>query len=205
MIKTLLWPHTIANEDDGEDLTSENIGLAKFISCFTYIMTTCRKTEAAGRAGLLHAVGAVLECQPWAEARTFHNLVMTKLEQGRMDWSADFPLMADQFLDKKVRLGLKSKAPAASTNSSNRFNGNKNFGKGFGAKGGRFGAFSNKNKALYSMVCRQWNYGTCGFGDRCRKWHVCWTCAESGKPGEVHKAASHDGSSANIEQPKPRV
>ena len=34
VIRTELWPHTIANEDDGEDLTCENISLAKFFSCF---------------------------------------------------------------------------------------------------------------------------------------------------------------------------
>ena len=30
------------------------------------------------------------------------------------------------------------------------------------------------------------------------------TCAEAGKPGEAHKAASHDGSSANNELPRLR-
>lgn len=57
VVRTELWPHTIANEDDGEDVTSEDISLSKFLSCFTYIMTHCceTKTEAAGRAILLHA------------------------------------------------------------------------------------------------------------------------------------------------------
>ena len=100
VIKTELWPHTIANEDDGEEVTSEDIGLAKFLSCFTYIMTNCGKTEAAGRGDLLHAVSSVLECIPWAEARTFHNLVMIKVEQGRIDWNADFALLAQQYLTR---------------------------------------------------------------------------------------------------------
>ena len=62
VIRTELWPHTIANEDDGEDITSENIGLAKFLSCFTFIMNSCRGEEAAGRAVLLQAVSTVLDC-----------------------------------------------------------------------------------------------------------------------------------------------
>ena len=56
VIKTELWPHTIANEDDGEEVTSETIGLAKFLSCFTYIMVSCEKAESKGRAALLHAI-----------------------------------------------------------------------------------------------------------------------------------------------------
>ena len=40
-IKTEVWPHTIANEDDGEDTTSEDISLSKKNSCFTYLMITC--------------------------------------------------------------------------------------------------------------------------------------------------------------------
>ena len=41
VLKTELWPHTVANEDDGEDVSSDNISLAKFLSCFTYIMSCC--------------------------------------------------------------------------------------------------------------------------------------------------------------------
>ena len=48
VVRTELWPHTIANEDDGEEVTAEDIGLAKFFACFTYIMTNCGKVEAAG-------------------------------------------------------------------------------------------------------------------------------------------------------------
>ena len=43
--RTELWPHTIALEDDGEEVSCDDIGFAKFLSCFTYIMSTCeRKT-----------------------------------------------------------------------------------------------------------------------------------------------------------------
>ena len=31
VVKTELWPHTLANEDDGEDTTSENIMLYTFL------------------------------------------------------------------------------------------------------------------------------------------------------------------------------
>ena len=102
VVRTELWPHTIANEDDGDDVTSENISLAKFLSCFAYIMITCEKAEAAGRPVLLYAVTSVLECLPWSEARTFHNMVMTKIEQGRIDWATDFTELAESFLNKKV-------------------------------------------------------------------------------------------------------
>ena len=64
VIQTELWPHTIANKDDGEEVTSETIGLSKFLSCFTYIMTNCGRWEAKGRAALLHAVCSVFECLP---------------------------------------------------------------------------------------------------------------------------------------------
>ena len=40
VVRTLLWPHTIANEEDGEDVTSENISLSKIFSCFTFIMAS---------------------------------------------------------------------------------------------------------------------------------------------------------------------
>ena len=193
VVRTELWPHTIANEDDGEEVTAEDIGLAKFFACFTYIMTNCGKVEAAGRGELLHAVSSVLECTPWSEARTFHNLVMIKVEQGRLDWDSDFSLLAQQFLDKKVRLNLKSKSSATGTNISKASTSGKTFGKGFtNPRGGRAFSNSNRNKSMYAMVCRQWNYGSCSYGDNCRKWHVCWSCAEGGKPGEQHRASSHE-------------
>ena len=195
VIRTELWPHIIANEDDGDEVTSEDIGLAKFFSCFTFIMTNCGRKEAAGRAELLHAVSNILECLPWADARTFHNLVMVKLEQGRLTWSSEFSSLALDFLDKKTRLNLRSKS-AAGYGLSSKSN-SKNSGKSY-YKSGRsnfnFSNNSNKSKSLYAMFCNQWNFGTCGYGERCRKWHVCWTCAEAGKPGEPHKASSHSSS-----------
>ncbi|CAL4084230.1 unnamed protein product, partial [Meganyctiphanes norvegica] len=55
VVQTELWPHTVANEEDGEDVTHESIGLAKFFSCFTLIMMNCETAEVRGRTGLLHA------------------------------------------------------------------------------------------------------------------------------------------------------
>ena len=211
VVRTELWPHTIANEDDGDEVTSEDIGLAKFLSCFTYIMVNCGKLEAAGRAELLHAVSSVLECLPWADARAFHNLVMTKLEQGRLVWKSDFSTLAHQFLDKKVRLNLRSKGTASGANSAFKTSSSgRSFGKGFANPrnnntkfNSNFNNNSNRNKSLYAVVCSQWNFGNCGYGDRCRKWHVCWSCAETGKPGEQHKASSHN-SSVGSRQNDPR-
>ena len=90
-----LWPqyrfaypplHTIAVEDDGDEVNSEDIGLKKFLACYTKILTDCKgKVEAAGRSALLHAVSTVYEYLPWSEARTFHNLTMVKLEQKRIN------------------------------------------------------------------------------------------------------------------------
>ena len=102
------WIKTIANEDDGEEATSDTIGLAKFLSCFTYIMVSCERVESKGRAALLHAICLIFECLPWTEARAFHNLVITKIEQGRLSWTEDFASVADQFLDKKLRLSMRS-------------------------------------------------------------------------------------------------
>ena len=34
VIQTELWPHTIANEDDGNEVTSESITFTKFLACF---------------------------------------------------------------------------------------------------------------------------------------------------------------------------
>ena len=85
VIKTELWPHTIANEDDGDDITHENISLAKFFSCFSYIMLDCGIKESRGRAELLHAISTVLEYLHWPEARTFHNVILLKIEQGVLD------------------------------------------------------------------------------------------------------------------------
>ena len=194
VVRTELWPHTIAIEDDGEDLSSDNISLAKFFSCFTYIMLECEKIEYQGRVFLLHAVSMVLECVNWEEARTFHNLVMVKLEQNRIDWTADFVQLAENYIDKKVRLSLKAKSVSGAASS-----GRSGYSRGYGYSGRTFGkgfssgnrGYSGRSKSLYNSVCKQWNYGTCSYGERCNLWHVCWSCAETGKVGELHKASSH--------------
>ena len=193
---TELWPHTIAIEDDAEDVDSDTIGLAKFFSCFTYIMLGCGSRESRGRSCLLHAVSTVLEYLQWPEARSFHNLVMLKLEQGVLDWSTDFGPLAERFIDKKVRLGLRSRNSAGGRSSSAKSGyGGRSFGKGFGSySGNNFQGGTGKGKPLYGAVCHQWNYGTCTYGSSCKHWHVCKACAETGKLGEQHKAMSHDNS-----------
>ena len=206
VIQTELWPHTIANEDDGDDVDSESIGLAKFFSCFTYIMVNCSRAESAGRSVLLHAVSLVLEYLPWTEARAFHNMVMVKLEQGRISWSSDFSALAEQYIDKKVRLTLRARASTSGAASHSKTGyASRNYGKGYGSSNNRYDQSSsrnNANKSLYTFVCKQWNGGSCSYGERCRKWHVCWTCAEAGKLGEAHRASSHYSSGARGKQPQ---
>ena len=51
-----LWPHTIANEESWEDTSSENISLAKFMTCFTTIMSVCGGVEAIGRTNFLKSI-----------------------------------------------------------------------------------------------------------------------------------------------------
>ena len=200
VVKTELWPHTIANEDDGEEVDSENISLAKFISCFTYIIVNCGRAESKGRAALLHAVSSVFECLPWSEARTFHNLIMVKIEQNRVNWSANFPALADNFVDKKIRLSLKSKSSIVTGPS---YKVNTCLGKDAGVS--RNGFISNKSNSIYSVVCWQWNFSSCTYGENCKRWHVCRTCADAGKLGEAHKASSHDSYSPEPKPGKPRV
>ena len=56
-----VWPHTIANEESGESITSEEITLSKFFTCFTLLMNTCKsRTEAKGRSAFLHAISMIL-------------------------------------------------------------------------------------------------------------------------------------------------
>ena len=171
----MLWPHTVANEEDGQDVLCEDIGLAKFLSCFTCIMTSCGKVEAAGRARLLNAISSVLECLPWAEARLFHNMVMVKLEQRRYEWTSDFSALGNQFIDKKVRENLRYR------NSSG---GSGQYSKGSG-KGARHsksnpspsGSSQNRGRSSHPGEFRNWNFGTCTFVERCSRLHVCCTCA----------------------------
>ena len=194
VIRTELWPHTIANEDDGEDVTSEDIGLAKFLACFTYILTTCDRAESVGRALLLHAVTTVLECLPWAEARAFHNMVLVKLEQGRFEWDENFSVLAEQYIDKKVRMNLRSRGGSYGYKA---YPNSRSSGKSFSsARNGR-NPNSDSSKSFFPGVCRLWNFSTCTYGERCNRSHVCLTCADAGKPGEQHKASSHENSRGN--------
>ena len=126
---------------------------------------------------------------------------MLKLEQDRIKWNSDFKILANQYLDNKVRLSMRSKGSSASGSSSLKPNTNRNFGKGssgFGSYsvGNRVGSSNfSKSKSLYPLICRQWNYGTCSYGKQCKKFHVCWSCAEAGKLGEQHKGSTHDTAS----------
>ena len=196
VVRTELWPHTIANEDDGEDVTSENISLSKFLACFCYILTTCEGAEAAGRAALLYAVASVLECLPWSEARSFHNVVMVKIEQARIDWSTDFAAMAEQYLNKKVRLGMRSRGQTTSSASASKssYGGGSSVGKGYGSYNRQRYTRNEFQPGRYrgssSEVCRQWNGGTCSYGKNCRKEHCCLVCFNEGKT-EFHKASFH--------------
>ena len=204
VVRTELWPHTVANEDDGDEVSSDTIGLAKFLSCFTYIMASCEDAiETSGRMWLLHAVTSVLEFWPWADARNFHNLVMIKLEQGRICWDTDFSDLANNFMEKKVRQGMRSRGAQAggATNQRKFYQGYRRGYSGTSAGGNSSysGSNGNSNRSPYSTVCRQWNNGTCSFGIRCRKSHVCWTCAENGRYGD-HKAINH-GSDGNRGRP----
>ena len=195
VLRTELWPHTVANEDDGEEVNSENISLAKFLSCFTYIMSYCGGVESQGRSSLLHAVSTIIEYRQWSEARVFHNLIMTKIEQERLHWGSDFMALADDFIDKKVRLSMKSKYTPTSNSSASSYRSSfygKDIGKGFRGQDQR--NRPGKGKPLYGAICWQWNAGTCSYGYNCKRWHVCKSCAEAGKLGEQHKSSSHDSS-----------
>ena len=201
VVRTELWPHTIANEDDGEGVTKDNIILSKFLSCYTYIMISCEdQEEATGRASLLHAVTTVLECLPWNEARAFHNLIMVKIEQGRIDWATDFTELGDQFLNKKLQLSLRSRGGSAPRGNGSNSGYGRGFGKGFGSYSsyGRSRYPRNEfpgGKSRYTEACRQWNSGTCSYGKDCRMRHCCSKCLYEGKPGEKHKASSCENSS----------
>ena len=188
VVKTELWPHTISNEEDGEEVDSETIGLAKFMSCFTYIMMECRSVESRGRAALLHAVSTVLVYLPWPEARTFHNIMMVKIEQDRINWLADFTALANNYVDKKVRLSLKEKSLSVGSNyrsplisAGDDNDSQRNFG--------------DKDRSVHKFICWQWNYSSCSFGENCKRWHACRACAEAGRLGESHKASSHENTS----------
>ena len=205
VIRTEVWPHTIANEDYGVETTSEDISLSSFLACFTHLLITSVGTEAAGRAVLLHAVSTVLECLPWVEARTFHNLTMVKIEQGRLNWNSDFKAMADKFLDRKVRMSLRSRVYSANKTSNSNPSKSRSEGKSSENFGYGHNNFANKRSSANSVICRLCNSGFCSFGENCKRWHVCLSCAEQGKLGEPHQASTHEDSSAWDNTPKPHV
>ena len=189
VVKTELWPHTIANEEDGDQTTSENISLSKFLTCFAYIMNTCEdKKEAAGRSVLHYAMSSMLEYLPWAEIRTFHNLTLVKIEQGRFSWDTDFVAQSKEYMDKKVRQTLRQKVQA--TGISGNRGGYRSSGRG-GYNSG-YKSYDSQSRFAYYNLCRQWNAGNCTFGTGCKKWHVCSGCWEAGKRGEQHQASSAD-------------
>ena len=205
VVRTELWPHTISNEEDGHNETSESINLAKFLSCFTYILTTCGGLEATGRALLLHGVSTILEYLPWSEARSFHNVVMIKIEQDRIGWNTDFLLLANKFLDKKVRLTLRTRNQTSgySSHYSSPYRVNSSYtspNKDRMASIVSDSIHAGVTYSLYSTVCKQWNYSFCYYGERCKKLHVCWTCAEAGNMSEPHKATSHENCSTRDRQ-----
>ena len=180
VLRTELWPHTIANEEEGEGVTSESITLATFLQYFTLIITTTKGIESSGRSLLLHAITKVIKKTSWETARLFHNLVMLKLEQGRIGWNADFIELADTYLNSKVQQLLKAR-PQAASGSSGRIS---------RYPSGRQNT-NSRNSPGFFQVCYQWNEGTCSYGDKCKRLHVCRTCADSGKPGERHKSSIH--------------
>ena len=195
VLQTELWPHTIANED-GEDVTSEDIGLEKFLSCFTFIMKTSKGDEVSGRSELLHAISSVLECLPCSEARTFHNVTMTKIEQRRINWKTKFIILADKFIEKKVRMTLTSQVLLSGNGAPHTGNSTyRNVEKSFDSCPSKSQA--ENNLCLNSIVCKQFNFSFCSYGHRCKRWHVCWACAEKGKMGEPHTASSHGKSDSS--------
>ena len=208
VLKTELWPHTIANEEDHDDVDSENIGLSKFFTYFTFIMLECKGVQALGRTALLHAISLVLGVFQWSEARCFHNMIMLKIEQGRIGWEDDFISLADTFIEKKIRVSIKSKytssGPRAAARASYYGQGAGRGGASYNGQGAGRGSYGHGNQGrgrpMHETICWQWNSGTCSYGNDCRRLHHCKTCAETGKPGEHHKASTHPNSSARSGQ-----
>ena len=131
--------------------------LARFLSCFTLIMTTCEDSiETAGRSLLLHAVSTVLECLPLAEARSFHNLVMVKIEQGRIGWDTDFTILASNFMERKVRQSMRAKAAQAGASASQRRN-FRGCSRGYNNSNSNYNGNNSNSNSPFNNVCRQWN------------------------------------------------
>lgn len=160
VLKAELWPHTVCNEEETEEVDSNSISLTKFFTYFTLIMINySSKAESLGRTHLLHAVRIVLEYLPWAEARSFHNMLMVKIEQGRLNWSTNFGRLANEFVDKRVRKNLKvgkmvrSQNPYTHNGNCYRYgnisNPNKNGNMFFNKN------ISDKSKSLSALICYQ--------------------------------------------------
>ena len=205
VLRTELWPHTVINEEDGDDVDSESIGLYKFFKGFSAIMMECEGMQSQGRKTLQKAIFSVLECLPWAEGRAFHNSTMLKIEQGRIGWDEDFEALADTFIERKVRAGLRTKHGASGSSYRPNYN-NRGAGRGYRNQRGSYNNYSNgqnngntsgRGNPLLKAICWQWNSGSCSFGTDCKRWHCCRTCADSGKLGEKHPASSHNSQGSN--------
>ena len=138
VLRTELWPHTVINEEDGDDVDSETISLYKFFKGFSIILLECEGMQSHGRKILQKAIFSVLECLPWAEGRAFHNSTMLKLEQGRIGWDEDFEALADTFIERKVRAGLKPKQGASGSGYRPNFN-NRGSGRGYRSQHSSYG------------------------------------------------------------------
>ena len=121
---------------------------------------------------------------------------MVKIEQDRINWFADFTALANNYLDMKVRHSLKEKSCFAGNISSEEAYPKKGLGKSLE------GSNAGGDNLLHKVICWQWNHSACSYGDSCKRWHACYTCAEAEKQGEAHKASSHD-SSFNARPGKP--
>ena len=160
-------------------------------------MLSCgREVESQGRASLLHAVSKVFEYLPWSEARTFHNLMMVKIEQDRINWLSNFTALADEYVDKKVMTSLRAKRTTAqSTDMANYYYktvDQRGLGKVRGGSNYNYQDKLDNSKFLQNVICWPlWNYSSCSYGDKCKCWYACRTCTEAGKLGEPHKAPHH--------------
>ena len=156
-------------------------------------MLECKGVQALGRTALLHAVSTVLGVFQWSEARNFHNMIMLKIEQGRIGRDDDFVALADAFIEKKVRVVVKSKYSSSGPRAAARAS---YFGQGHGAGRGAGRGSYGRGRPMNETICWQWNAGTCSYGNDCRRLHHCKTCSEAGKPREQHKASTCSNASS---------
>lgn len=99
---------------------------------------------------------------------------MLKVEQGRLNWGSNFTAVADKFLERKVRMSLKSRAYSADRYAnyipSNSLSPGKGFRNSINAHNHHYNGFNttNSNSSL-SVICRLWNSGFCSFGAGCKR------------------------------------